>query len=130
MPHKHDHRTTYDRVHRPERPGTTYGDRHRRSGLPPPCMCEPASPRLARCAGLASRTSATTRAQTWPPRATSSRCASAPIVATIYRRADLFMLVQHANPALQRRQAEQVYQKTIQQLQEALEKARADAEYY
>jgi hypothetical protein len=51
-------------------------------------------------------------------------------VATIYRRADLFTLVQRANPAIQRRQAEQVYQKTIQQLQEALEKARADAEYY
>jgi hypothetical protein len=51
-------------------------------------------------------------------------------VATIYRRADLFRLVQRANPAIQRRQAEQVYQKTTQQLQEALEKARADAEYY
>lgn len=51
-------------------------------------------------------------------------------VATIYRRTDLFTLVQRANPALQRRQAEQVYQKAIQQLQEELEKARADAEYY
>lgn len=51
-------------------------------------------------------------------------------VATIYRRADLFMLVQRANPAIQRRQTEQVYQKNIQQLQEALKKARADAEYY
>jgi hypothetical protein len=51
-------------------------------------------------------------------------------VATVYRRADLFTLVQRANPAIQRRQAEQVYQQTIQQLQEALEKARADAEYY
>jgi hypothetical protein len=30
------------------------------------------------------------------------------------RRTDLFTLVQRANPALQRRQAEQVYQKTIQ----------------
>jgi len=51
-------------------------------------------------------------------------------VATIYRRADLFTLVQHANPAIQRRQAEQVYQKTIQQLRGDLEKAQTDAEYY
>jgi hypothetical protein len=51
-------------------------------------------------------------------------------VATIYRRPDLFALVQRANPNIQRRQAEQVYQRTIQQLQEDLEKARADAEYY
>jgi len=51
-------------------------------------------------------------------------------VATIYRRADLFTLVQRANPAIQRRQAEHVYQKTIQQLQGDLEKARTDAEYY
>jgi DNA repair exonuclease SbcCD ATPase subunit len=51
-------------------------------------------------------------------------------VATIYRRTDLFALVQRANPAIRRRQAEQVYQKTIQQLQEEVKKARADAEYY
>ena len=51
-------------------------------------------------------------------------------VATIYRRADLFALIQRANPAIQRRQAEQVYQKTIQQLQDDLKKAQADAEYY
>jgi vacuolar-type H+-ATPase subunit E/Vma4 len=51
-------------------------------------------------------------------------------VATIYRRDDLFTLVQRANPAIQRRQAEQVYQKTIQQLQEELKKTRTDAEYY
>ena len=51
-------------------------------------------------------------------------------VATIYRRADLFTMVQRANPAIQRRQAEQVYQKTIQQLQEERKKAQADAEYY
>jgi hypothetical protein len=51
-------------------------------------------------------------------------------VATIYRRADLFTLVQRVNPAIQRRQAEQVYQETIQQLQGDLEKARTDAEYY
>ncbi len=51
-------------------------------------------------------------------------------VATIYRRADLFTLVQRANPAIQRRQAEQVYQQTIQQLQEDLKKAQAEVEYY
>jgi hypothetical protein len=51
-------------------------------------------------------------------------------VATIYRRADLFTLIQRANPAIQRRQAEQVYQKTIQQLQDDLKTAQADAEYY
>jgi hypothetical protein len=38
-------------------------------------------------------------------------------VATIYRRIDLFAIVQRANPAIQRRQTE-------------LEKARANAEYY
>jgi len=51
-------------------------------------------------------------------------------IATIYRRADLFTIVQRANPAIQRRQAEQVYQKTIQQLQDDLKKAQTDAEYY
>jgi len=51
-------------------------------------------------------------------------------VATIYRRADLFALIQRANPAIQRRQAEHVCQKTIQQLQDDLKKAQADAEYY
>jgi valyl-tRNA synthetase len=51
-------------------------------------------------------------------------------IATIYRRADLFTLVQRANPGVQRRQAEQVYQQTIQQLQHDLEKARSDAEHY
>jgi hypothetical protein len=51
-------------------------------------------------------------------------------VATIYRRTDLFTLVQQANPHIQRRQAEQVYQNTIQQLQTELEKAQADATYY
>jgi hypothetical protein len=51
-------------------------------------------------------------------------------VATVYRRTDLFDLVQRANPNVQRRQAEQVYQSAIQQLQEELEKARADAVYY
>jgi hypothetical protein len=51
-------------------------------------------------------------------------------VATLYRRADLFTLVQRANPNIQRRQAEQVYQSTIEQLQAELEQARTDAEYY
>jgi hypothetical protein len=51
-------------------------------------------------------------------------------VATIYRRVDLFALVQRANPAIQRRQAEQVYQQAIQQLQADLKKAQADVEYY
>jgi hypothetical protein len=50
--------------------------------------------------------------------------------ATIYRRTDLFALVQRANPGVQRRQAEHVYQQTIQQLQDDLEKARTDAAYY
>ncbi|MBO0790941.1 MAG: hypothetical protein J2P36_08335 [Ktedonobacteraceae bacterium] len=35
-----------------------------------------------------------------------------------------------ANPALQRRQVEQAYQRTIQQLQGDLEKVRTDAEHY
>jgi hypothetical protein len=51
-------------------------------------------------------------------------------VATIYRRADLFDLVQRANPKVQRRQAEQVYQSAIQHLQAELDKARADTVYY
>ncbi len=51
-------------------------------------------------------------------------------VATVYRRTDLFTLVQKANSTIQRRQAEHIYQKTIQQLQEDLKKAQADAEYY
>ncbi len=34
-------------------------------------------------------------------------------VATIYRRADLFSLVQRANPATQRRRAEHVYQSAL-----------------
>jgi hypothetical protein len=51
-------------------------------------------------------------------------------VATIYRRADLFTLIQPANPNIQRRQAEQVYQSTIERLQAELEQARTDAAYY
>src|SRR5438105_4032368 len=51
-------------------------------------------------------------------------------VATIYLRADLFTLVQQANPNIQRRQAEQAYQSTIEQLRAELEQARTDAVYY
>ena len=51
-------------------------------------------------------------------------------IATIYRRPDLFALVQRANPNVQRRQAEQVYQRTIDHLQAELQKAQADAVYY
>jgi len=51
-------------------------------------------------------------------------------VATIYRRPDLFTLVQQANSNVQRRQTEQVYQRIIHQLQEELEKAKADTVYY
>ncbi len=51
-------------------------------------------------------------------------------VATIYRRSDLFTIVQRANPHIQCRQTEQVHQRTIEQLQNDLKKAQADAEYY
>jgi uncharacterized protein YerC len=51
-------------------------------------------------------------------------------VATISRRADLFTLVQQANPHIQRRQVEQVYQSTIEQLRAELEQARTDVAYY
>jgi hypothetical protein len=50
--------------------------------------------------------------------------------ATIYRNKDLFTLLQHANPNIQRRQSGQVYEKAIHQLQEELAKAEADREYY
>jgi hypothetical protein len=50
--------------------------------------------------------------------------------ATIYRNKDLFALIQQANPNVQRRPAGQVYERTIQQLQEELSKAKADREYY
>ena len=50
--------------------------------------------------------------------------------ATIYRNDELFALIQHANPNVQRRQAGQVYERTIHQLQEELAKAKADREYY
>jgi Family of unknown function (DUF6262) len=50
--------------------------------------------------------------------------------ATIYRNKELFALIQHANPNVQRRQSGQVYEQAIQQLQEGLAKAEADREYY
>lgn len=50
--------------------------------------------------------------------------------ATIYRNDDLFAIIHHANPNVQRRPAGQVYERTIHQLQEELAKAKADREYY
>jgi hypothetical protein len=50
--------------------------------------------------------------------------------ATLYRNKELFALIQHANPNVQRRRSGQVYEKSIQQLQEKLAKAEADREYY
>lgn len=47
-------------------------------------------------------------------------------VATIYRRKELFMLVQQANPLIQRRVTEQVYQSSLHQLCGELENARAE----
>jgi len=47
-------------------------------------------------------------------------------VATIYRRKDLFALIQQANPAVQRRVAEEEYQRSVRQLQEELERAKAE----
>lgn len=51
-------------------------------------------------------------------------------VATIYRRADLFALIQKANPDLQRRQAKQEYRNDFVALQAALTGAQRDKEYY
>lgn len=47
-------------------------------------------------------------------------------VATIYRREELFALVHQVNPLVQRRVAEQVYQSSLRQLHEELERARAE----
>jgi hypothetical protein len=47
-------------------------------------------------------------------------------VATIYRRQDLFVLIQQANPHIQRKIAEQVYQRSLRELQEELQKAKAE----
>jgi hypothetical protein len=47
-------------------------------------------------------------------------------VAMLYRRDELFVLVQHANPQVQRRVAEQVYQRSLCQLQEELERTKVE----
>jgi hypothetical protein len=46
--------------------------------------------------------------------------------ATIYRNDELFAIIHHANPNVQRRPGGQVYERTIQQLQEELSKAKAE----
>jgi hypothetical protein len=46
--------------------------------------------------------------------------------ATIYRRHDLFGLIQQANPALQRRIGEQEYRQSLRQLQDELSQARSE----
>lgn len=50
-------------------------------------------------------------------------------VAMLYRRDELFSLVQHANPLVQRRVAEQVYQRSLCQLQEELKRAKAEVAF-
>ena len=47
-------------------------------------------------------------------------------VATIYRRQELFVLIQQVNPHIQRRIAEHVYQRSLRELQEELQKAKAE----
>ncbi len=51
-------------------------------------------------------------------------------VATIYRRNDLFSLVQQLNPHVQRRPVESVYEKEAARLQQELTEARKEAHYY
>jgi hypothetical protein len=51
-------------------------------------------------------------------------------VATIYRRNDLFSLVQQLNPHLQRRPVESVYEKEAVRLQQELTEARKEAHYH
>src|SRR6266568_5501801 len=51
-------------------------------------------------------------------------------MATIYRRNDLFSLVQHLNPHLQRRPIESVYEKEAARLQQELVEVRKEAHYY
>jgi hypothetical protein len=51
-------------------------------------------------------------------------------VATIYRRDNLFALVRKANPALQRRQTEQVYRDDLLRLQAELAVAQKEQDYY
>lgn len=50
--------------------------------------------------------------------------------ATIYRRDELFTLVKRANPKLQRRHYEQVYQDKLVQMESKLADAEKDKEYY
>ncbi len=50
--------------------------------------------------------------------------------ATIYRRNDLFSLVQQLNPRLQRRPVESVYEQEAIQLREALAEAQKETTYY
>ena len=51
-------------------------------------------------------------------------------MATIYRRNDLFSLVQQLNPHLQRRPVESVYEKEAVRLQQELAEVRKEAHYY
>lgn len=51
-------------------------------------------------------------------------------MATIYRRNDLFSLVQHLNPHLQRRPIESLYEKEAARLQQELAEVRKEAHYY
>lgn len=51
-------------------------------------------------------------------------------VATIYRRDDLFILIRNANPDLQRRQSEQIYQNDIVRLQAELVDTQRNQAYY
>ncbi len=50
--------------------------------------------------------------------------------ATIYRRDELFALVQQANPDLERRHAEQAYRNDLASLQTAVAEAQKDHAYY
>lgn len=51
-------------------------------------------------------------------------------VATIYRRNDLFRLIQQLNPRLQRRPVESTYEKEVARLQQELTEVRKEAHYY
>jgi hypothetical protein len=51
-------------------------------------------------------------------------------IATIYRRDDLFALVQRINPHLQRRPIESIHQQEATRLRHELEEARKETDYY
>lgn len=51
-------------------------------------------------------------------------------VATIYRRNDLFSLIQQLNPHVQRRPVESVYEEEVTRLQQELTEARKETHYY